>query len=375
MKLGQSERVRPDTPAPLTPQPLPVAAHVALRLTGRLDVAALQGALTRLAAPREPAFAVLDLSGEPRGPRAAGEVVATILAEESLTGLDAAAPPAPRCWLVRIGADDHLLSMVLDRGLAALLPSLPLLYRGDGVPDAAAERAAVVPGALTERATAGGSAAANYAFAIPAETGRALRETGDRLRTTVPELVLATFAALIGVCGEWDHVTLGLPARGQILRLDLTGTPSLEDVLVRVRPGLTASPAADTCHLAFESTTAGESRHGAGRWTRGLRAALAYADTTPDDVDLAFVLHAGDHRLGGRFRYRTDAFHEAAADRLANYLITVLDAVAADTGRPFSRIPVVTTGGFHRLARQLPRQWTEPWKGGGPDDSTAGGRR
>ncbi|MET7335691.1 hypothetical protein [Nonomuraea sp. NPDC005650] len=363
MKLGQSERVRRDARAPLTPQPLPVAAHVALSLTGRLDVAALREALTRLTAPRESAFAVLDLSGEPRGRRVAGEVVATILAEESLTGLDADAVPAPRCWLVRIGADDHLLSMVLDRGLAARLPSLPLLYREAGVP--------AVPAAVPTRAAGGPAAAANHAFAIPAETGRALRETGDRLGAAVPEIVLATFAALIGVGGERDDVTLGLPARGQILRLDLSGAPSLEDVLARLRPGLTASPAAEACHLAFESMTADEPRLGAGWWARGLRADVAYADTISDEVDLAFVLH----RLGGRFRYRTDAFHEAAADRLANYLITVLDAVAADTGRPFSRIPVMTTGGFHRLARQLPRQWTEPWKGGGPDDSTAGGRR
>ncbi|MFE3578023.1 amino acid adenylation domain-containing protein [Streptomyces vinaceus] len=86
-----------------------------------------------------------------------------------------------------------------------------------------------------------------------------------------------------------------------------------------------------------------------------VQAMVTVADELPSDkrefdpLDLSVELSRAEGRL--RLRYSTALFDEATAARLAGHLCVLLDAAAADPGRPVATLPLLTTGEFEQSVR------------------------
>ena len=79
----------------------------------------------------------------------------------------------------------------------------------------------------------------------------------------------------------------------------------------------------------------------------------ALAETGAVKFDLSVMLgDAGGGGLVGGIQYRTALFDAGTVGRMAGHLVTVLEAVAADAGRPLSQLPVLSVGERDQLVRE-----------------------
>ncbi|MEV6868896.1 amino acid adenylation domain-containing protein, partial [Streptosporangium subroseum] len=295
----------------LEPGSLEYNVPLTLRLEGPLDVAALGAALdaiverhevlrTRLVAVGgvpyqvvDPAagfgLSVTDLSGEPDASARARELVAA----DAVTPFDLAAGPLFRGRLIRIGADDHVLSLcthhvvsdkwsvgvlrgelsalydVFGRGEPSPLTPLAVQYgdfavwqrdrlRGDtldGQLGCWRERLAGAPvlelPTDRSRPAVRTSAGDLVEFAVPATAVEALRELSRQSGATMFMTLLSAFTVLLGRYAGQDDVVVGTPIANRnrseiegligffvntlVLRTDLSGDPTFAELVGRVR--------------------------------------------------------------------------------------------------------------------------------------------
>ncbi|MEV1173957.1 amino acid adenylation domain-containing protein, partial [Nonomuraea sp. NPDC049784] len=396
---------------------------MALRLSGPLDVPAIQAALagvierheilrTRFGAVHSAyALPFLDLSHEPRA-QAPESVIRTILAEEALSPIDLAAGPPLRAWLVKLEAEEHVLSLVMphldaDERLAGVLcRELAALYEatrvGAPTPEPDPGPAHVHGSRCAESEIVDAERTAGYwrdrlagAPALelttdrprpPASSGRGARvtfEVGPQaaaqldalaadLGVGTPVVVLAAFATLLGGHADQDDIVIGTPLAGPVgglpdpmpLRVDLTGDPLFTEVVERVRSGLDEACAHHGLpfdHLVrLLRRTADRSRHSLFQarfdvvpscawWNGDLRATVVSDGTAAAEPDVVLVLRERYEGLAGDLRYRDDLFDEATIERLGGHLESLLTAVAADARRHLSELPLMSPGERHRV--------------------------
>ncbi|NUR62202.1 MAG: amino acid adenylation domain-containing protein, partial [Catenulispora sp.] len=285
---------------------------VGVRFSGDLDVAALGAALDEVSARHEvlrtrlvagpdgvayqvvdpPAgfrLSVIDLSAEP-DPVAAARA---LTAADAVTPFDLAAGPLIRGTLIRLGADDHILSLcmhhvVSDEWSAGILRrELTTLYEafraGEPSPlaplavqyaDFAVWQRDWLSGPVLQeqleywrkqlsgapvlelptdrpRPAIRSSAGAVVPFEVSADIADRLRDLSRTCGTTMSMTLLAAFTALLSRYTGQDDVVVGTPVANRnraetedligffantlVLRTDLSGDPAFTDLLARVR--------------------------------------------------------------------------------------------------------------------------------------------
>ncbi|MFC6016164.1 amino acid adenylation domain-containing protein [Plantactinospora solaniradicis] len=326
--------------------------RTALRLRGPLDVDALRSALEDLGTRHASGFTltVLDLGDERRDPVDDEAVFRGTHAGEWPAVPDPGSGPVFQGRLVRMGPDDHLLSLVLsgpdaDTAARLLLTELPGSYEavrsGRPVPrhrerPGARQPVEIVPLELaTDRPRSSG---------LPANTADARFALAD----ADPVVVLTAFLVLLGrytgqtnvVVGVPAAVHDGLPAPLVPLRTDLSGDPCFRDVAERTRTRLAETadqPEAgrrSSFQVVLDHLADAARRLGAGPWNGELHAEVVNAPVDDTPPDLALLL--GDREAV--VRYRTELFDQSTIVRFQGHLTTLL---AADPDLPLSELPML----------------------------------
>ncbi|MFD4562314.1 amino acid adenylation domain-containing protein, partial [Streptomyces sp. NPDC058469] len=218
-------------------------------------------------------------------------------------------------------------------------------------------------------------AGAQTRFTVPARTANVLRELSRRSGTTMFMTLLAAFNVLLSRYADTDDVVVGTPVANRnraeteqmigffintlVMRTDLSGDPTFDELLVQVRDmALDAYAHQD---LPFEQlvdalvterdrsrsplfqvlfnyfTEDGQQR----RDSSGLSVGGVEGDVVAK-FDLRLMFTDGGRELTGVLEYSTALFDATTVERMARHLVLLLDAVADDAGRHVADLPVLT---------------------------------
>ncbi|HEX6039474.1 amino acid adenylation domain-containing protein, partial [Longimicrobium sp.] len=393
-----------------------VARHEALRTTfAEVDGVPAQ----RIAPARASRFALVehDLAGRDDADAELGRV----LGEAARAPFDLEQGPLIRGRLVRLGADEHVLAVamhhivsdgwsmgVLFRELAALygahaaghapeLAPLPVQYgdyavwqrrwvEGDVLREQGdywTRTLAGAPEVLELPADRPRPAQVDHAGALlgleldPALTA-GLKALSRRHGTTLFMTLLAGWATVLGRLAGVDDVVVGTPAanRGQreiegligffvntlALRMDLSGAPTVAELLGRVRERTLgaqhhqdipfeqvverAAPVRSLAHhplfqVMFTWQTAAQ-RGGLALPGLDVRGAGGGAGPVHAKFDLALAAWEDQDRIVGSLTYATALFDRETVARWAGCLRRVLEGMAADDGRRVDRLALLS---------------------------------
>ncbi|GAA0229475.1 hypothetical protein GCM10009527_027460 [Actinomadura nitritigenes] len=410
---------------------------LALHLRGPLDVRALGAALDAIARRHEvlrtrlvgvegvahqvvdPPRAVpldrLDLSAA-ADPLAEARV---LVAAEVTVPFDLAEGPLMRARLIKLGDDDHVLSLLMhhvvcdewsvailhrelwtlyeafSRGAEPSLPPLPVQYadyavwQRDRLRDEVLEEQLAywrdrLAGAETlelpadhPRPAVRSPAGDRVEFRVDAATVARLRAIGRDRGATMFMTMFAAYATLLARYSGQDDIVVGTPVAGRdrvetenligffvntlVLRTDVSGDPTFTEVLTRVRREALGAFARQ--ELPFERlvTALGADRDRSR--TPLFQVLFNYNQAEPDasgllselgvsaaalpgvvaaKFDLRLIVGEEGDALTGVVEYSTELFERATVERLAGHYRMVLDAVAADPGRPIGTIALRT---------------------------------
>ncbi|MEX4005534.1 condensation domain-containing protein, partial [Paraburkholderia sp. EG285A] len=231
-------------------------------------------------------------------------------------------------------------------------------------------------------------AGATVPVEIDAELTRELRRLGRQHGTTLFMTVLAAWAALLSRLSGQDDLVIGVPSanRGHreveeligcfvntlALRLDLSGEPSVAELLARTRR--TALAAQEHQDLPFEQVVeivqpprrldhtpvfqvmlAWQNNAAPAFGLPGLRVEAA-ADGF-DQVKFDLELNLGEHgeAIAGTLGYATALFDQATIERQRGYLLALLRAMVADARQAVGRIELLAAAERAYLLEELNR--------------------
>ncbi|MEM7482643.1 MAG: amino acid adenylation domain-containing protein [Acidobacteriota bacterium] len=228
-----------------------------------------------------------------------------------------------------------------------------------------------------------------YRFRVDDGTGAALHRTARRLGATPFMVLLAAFESLLSRWTGRRDLTVGTPVAGRrrpesealigffvntlTLRAHLTGDPSLEEQIARVRDhSLRAfshqdvpferlveelAPDRDLAYtplfqvmFILQNLPIGRTRLGPAQVT------LVPLDLTTSKFDLTLALRDPDDSLAGHWAYRTDLFDETTIRRFAEQYLTLLASALAEPERPFSRWTLLRRSEI----QQVRLEWNDP---------------
>ncbi|MER9871335.1 amino acid adenylation domain-containing protein [Mesorhizobium sp. M0136] len=351
--------------------------------------------------------------------------------EEARTPFDLARGPLIRACLIRMSDEEHVFLLtqhhvvsdgwsmgVLMRELNALyrafaagqddpLPPLALQY-----PDYAAwQRQWLTGGRLQSQAdywreTLAGAparlalptdrprpkqqsfAGASVPVVIDAELTRGLKRLSWQHGTTLFMTVLTAWAAVLSRLSGQDDLVIGVPSanRGRreieeligffvntlAIRLDLSGEPSVAELLERTRR--IALAAQEHQDLPFEQVVEIIKPPRALDHTPLFQVMLAWQNNAVGSLDLPGLrveatgegldqvqfdleLNLGEHgeEIAGSFGYATALFDQATIERQRNCLLALLRAMVADAGQPVGRIDLLSSDERTYLLEELNR--------------------
>ncbi|HET7464916.1 MAG TPA: amino acid adenylation domain-containing protein, partial [Longimicrobium sp.] len=390
-----------------------VARHEALRTTFVEDAGEPE---QRIAPEDASRFQLVDhdLAGHPE-PDAE---LARITAEEAGAPFDLAAGPLIRGRLVRLADDDHVLAVTMHHivsdgwSVGVLTRELGALYaafrRGDGDPlpplavqyadFAAWQRRRVEDGVFREQADywAATLAGAPALLELPTDRSRparqdhaggtvpleldealtaGLRALGRRHGATLFMTLMAGWAAVLSRLSAQDDVVVGTPTANRTLpeveglvgwfvntlalRVDLSGSPTVAELLGRVRArALEAQqhqdipfeqvvdrvhPARSLAHAPlFQVMFAWQNAPIGNLELPGVRVSSAgSASRGMAKFDLSLSLAEADGRISGGLEYAAALFERETVERYLGYLRRALEAMAADAGAAVDRLPLL----------------------------------
>jgi amino acid adenylation domain-containing protein len=392
-----------------------VARHEALRTA----FPAVEGVPEQRIAPADAGFHLVehDLGGRTD----ADAELARLLAEESGTPFDLEQGPLIRGRLVRLAADDHLLLITMHhivsdgwsadvltreldalygafrRGAADPLPALEVQYA-----DYAAWQRTWVAGEVLQaqadywtRTLAGAPellelpydhrrpaqvdpAGAQFGMQLDGTLAAGLKALARRHGTTPYMVVLAAWATVLGRLSGQDDVVIGTPTanRGRreiegligffvntlALRLDLSGTPTVAELLGRVKERALGAqqnqdipfeqvvelvqPARSLSHTPLFQVLFAWQNAPADGPERSAPAPAPQASAGPGtpvsarfDLSLSFVERGG--RITAGVEYATSLFERATVERWLGYLRRVLAEMVADDRQPVERLALM----------------------------------
>nr|WP_161974662.1 non-ribosomal peptide synthetase [Albitalea terrae] len=362
-----------------------------------------------------------DLSGHPD---AAAEL-ARLCAEEAAAPFDLQAGPLIRGRLVRLGDTEHALLVtmhhivsdgwsigVMAREMTALyaaysqgetepLPDLAIQYadyaawqrrwlEGDLVQAQVAywrDRLQGAPALLElptdrPRPLQEDHAGAVVDFELDPSLTQALKALGQRHGTTLFMNLLAAWATLLGRLAGQEDVVVGTPVahrtRAEVepligffvntlaLRLDLSGTPTVGDLLQQVKARTLQAqqhqdlpfeqlveilrPARSLAHnplfqvmFAWQNNDSGEIR------LPGLQVLPMDTPHTSTLFDLRLDMWERDGRIAGSLEYATSLFDRATVERTLGYLRRLLEAMVQDDTQALARVPLMDASERRRV--------------------------
>ncbi|HSU17577.1 non-ribosomal peptide synthetase [Longimicrobium sp.] len=390
-----------------------VARHEALRTTFTVSGGQPR---QRIAPAGESAFRLVDHDLRHDADAEAG--LRRLIAEEARARFDLERGPLVRGRLVRLADDDHVLLLTLHHvagdgwSTGVLTDELSALYRafvageGDPLPplavqyaDYAAWQRRWMDGPVLEaqaaywtRALAG----APEVLALPADRARparqdhagasarveldealaeGLKELSRRHGATLFMTLMAGWAATLGRLAGQDDVVVGTPTanRGSpeiegligffvntlALRVDLSGSPTVAELLGRVRAR--SLEAQDNQDIPFEQVVervqpvrslshsplfqvlfTWQNAPGGRLDLAGLEpAALPFSSAETSKYDLSLSLHESGGRIVGRVEYATALFDAPTVERFLGYFRRVLEGMVADAAQPVERIALL----------------------------------
>ncbi|WP_192247381.1 non-ribosomal peptide synthetase, partial [Mesorhizobium caraganae] len=231
-------------------------------------------------------------------------------------------------------------------------------------------------------------AGASVPVVIDADLTRGLRRLSRQHGTTLFMTVLAAWAAVLSRLSGQDDLVIGVPSanRGRreieeligffvntlALRLDLSGEPSVSELLERTRR--TALAAQEHQDLPFEQVVeiVQPPRH--LDHTPLFQVMLAWENNAVESFDLPGLsveaagegfdqvkfdleLNLGEHgeEIAGTIGYATALFDQATIERQHGYLLALLRAMVADAGQPVGRIELLSSDERTYLLEELNR--------------------
>ncbi|UWU82886.1 amino acid adenylation domain-containing protein [Bradyrhizobium yuanmingense] len=229
-------------------------------------------------------------------------------------------------------------------------------------------------------------AAATIPIVIDADLTRELRRLSLQHGTTLFMIVLAAWAAVLSRLSGQDDLVIGVPSanRGHreieeligffvntlALRLDLSGKPSVSELLERTRRTVLA--AQEHQDLPFEQVVEIVQPPRALDHTPLFQVMLAWennalgaldlpglsveaAGDEIDQVEFDLELSLGEHgaEIAGTLAYATALFDQATIERQRGYLLALLRAMAADAQQEVRRIELLSTAERTYLLEEL----------------------
>ncbi|WP_369200066.1 amino acid adenylation domain-containing protein, partial [Streptomyces sp. PU-14G] len=220
-------------------------------------------------------------------------------------------------------------------------------------------------------------------FTLDAELLAAVEEVARARSATVPMVLQAGLAVLLGQLGSGEDITMGSPIAGRtdealadmvgfflntwVLRVDLSGNPTFDQVLDRVRDKALA--AYDNQDAPFERLVELLNPHRSTSyhplfqvmfaWQKewpsfalpGLAVSLEQVGTDTAKFDLSFHMSetsmpGGGRGVRGTVEYATDLFDRGSAQAIATRFVRVLRQLVTAPGRPLSALRVLTADEF-----------------------------
>ncbi|WP_437852408.1 amino acid adenylation domain-containing protein [Sorangium sp. So ce363] len=229
---------------------------------------------------------------------------------------------------------------------------------------------------------------ATLPFQLDPEVGRAVRDLGARNNVTVNMVLLAVFAVLIHRTTQRDDLLVGLPSAGRDhadleaaigffvnvvpVRIDVSGEPSFEELLRRVRDVCLDAYAHD--RLPFERLVqelqpvrdpsysplvqivfAPQPPAERDLHLTGVEARAIDTDTQKTIFDVSLYAWESAGGVAGMLEYSTDLFERATMARMLEHLFTLLAAATSDPARSVSSMPMLP----ERERRQLLVEWND----------------
>ncbi len=210
----------------------------------------------------------------------------------------------------------------------------------------------------------------------------ALRELGQSEGATLFMVLLATFQVFLSRHGGQQDVSVGTPIAGRsqpelegligcfintlVLRTDLSGDPTFRGLLQRVRDVTLGAFAHQ--EFPFERLIQGLNPARSPNRTPLFEAMLVLRNTPtrtlelpglevsrlPEEIrtsklDLTLTLQPEGPGLVGALEYSTDLFQPATIARWVDSLHVLLAGIITDPGCRISRLPLLSSGGQHRI--------------------------
>ncbi|AUX33042.1 MULTISPECIES: non-ribosomal peptide synthetase/type I polyketide synthase [Sorangium] len=229
---------------------------------------------------------------------------------------------------------------------------------------------------------------ATIPFQLDPEVARAIRDLGAREGVTVNMVLLAAFAVLLHRVTQRDDLLVGLPSAGRDhaeieaaigffvnvvpIRIDVSGAPSFEQLLRRVRAVCLDAYAHD--RLPFERLVqelqperdpsysplvqivfapqppAERELHLAGVEARAID-----TDTKKTIFDASLYAWETAGGVAGMLEYSTDLFERSTMERTLTHLFTLLAAATSDPARSVASMPLLP----ERERRRLLVDWND----------------
>lgn len=216
---------------------------------------------------------------------------------------------------------------------------------------------------------------ASEPFTLPKRLSKALAELGHQENVTMFMTLLAAFQLLLHHYTGEDDISVGSPIAGRshteverligffvntlVLRTDLSGNPTIRELLGRVRE--VALGAFDHQELPFERLVEEmRPKRGAGQ-TPLVQVMLVFEDNPPRPItlselslvplnhdsetvkfDLVLYINYTGSELSGSFAYNTDLFEPKTIKRMAEHFQSLLQGIVANPDARVGSLPCVT---------------------------------
>ncbi|WP_431042217.1 amino acid adenylation domain-containing protein [Streptomyces sp. P1-3] len=221
-------------------------------------------------------------------------------------------------------------------------------------------------------------------FPVAPELVASVRELARRHDVTMNMALQAVFAVLLNQLGGDEDISIGTPIAGRtdealddlvgffvntwVLRVDLSGNPSFEDLLGRVRDKAIAAyenqdapfellvellkpERSRSYHPLFQVMCAWDDNAALGFDLPGVRTELEIVPTRTAKFDMYLTLAADQEGDGARgyLEYATDLFDPGTAETIADRFVRALERLVADPGGRIGTVDVLSAAERARL--------------------------